>query len=291
MNTEKITKLIVFTFLLASTLLFGICAEAKVINNPWILGRSNTERMQIRSIELSDTATILTVTLSGHKNNWVSINSNSYIETNGKLHRVLRAEGMRLGEHIYSTKDIKLIFGPIDQTTETIDFCEPIPGGFIIQGIDVTGRESVSLYDRDDSHGTDRQRFDKVNRLHGYEYTYISPLMIKSMSKSDLTKELKGLPLKKISSVEMVKSEYNPDAYKFETMVENAFNEPGLTNVTYRKGTDGEVVRLSVAFVDEGNTDQIKKLIFYKSGEYGQNVTLLYIKGEFTVDDLLTLIK
>lgn len=89
---------------------------------------SNTNAVEIETIILSDTATIIHMTSFMSPGSWFSISSDTYLKANGQKQSLKWAEGIELNKHITMNENgqqsFVLCFSPIDTSTATIDFFE-----------------------------------------------------------------------------------------------------------------------------------------------------------------------
>ncbi|MDF9829021.1 TlpA disulfide reductase family protein [Parabacteroides sp. PF5-6] len=116
----------------------------RVIERP-VYGFQNNTTLEIDKVELTDSATILYVDAYFYPNNWIRIDSATYIRANGKNYTVQGAEGIVLhAEHWMpdtGEDHFKLFFPPIPKNTKSIDFIESdCADCFKIWDIDLTGK-------------------------------------------------------------------------------------------------------------------------------------------------------
>lgn len=135
-----------YLLILFLSLFFVQCQNRadRMIERP-VYGFQNSTTLEIDKVELTDSATILYVDAYFYPNNWIRIDSATYIRANGKNYTVQGAEGIVLhAEHWMpetGEDHFKLFFPPIPKNTKSIDFIESdCADCFKIWGIDLTGK-------------------------------------------------------------------------------------------------------------------------------------------------------
>ncbi len=121
----------------------------RTIENPHI-EMANSHILDIRHIELTDTATILSFEAFGGPGQPIKLNEKTYLEADGQRYAIRRIEGGEINKHMQlSQKGIhsfKAIFEPIPMNTKQFDFIEEAKGGYCIWGVDLTGKKKFARY-------------------------------------------------------------------------------------------------------------------------------------------------
>lgn len=117
-------------------------AANRTVENPAIAS-TNTFYIDFRSVELSDTATVLNVHANFRPKNWISIAPETVLSADGKDYKLKGGNGIEPGKRFWMPEsgeaDFSLIFEPVPENTTTIDFKEP-NDGWKLWGIDLTGK-------------------------------------------------------------------------------------------------------------------------------------------------------
>ena len=106
---------------------------------------ANTRSVEIASVTLSDTATVLDVEAFYTPGNWVRIVSDSYLQADGKKFMIRSGEGIDLDSLFWmppsGEASFKLVFEPLPQNTKAFDFIESdCESCFKIWGIDLVNK-------------------------------------------------------------------------------------------------------------------------------------------------------
>lgn len=121
----------------------------RTIENPHI-EMANSHILDIRHIELTDTATILSFEAFGGPGQPIKLNEKTYLEADGQRYAIRRIEGGEINKDMrLSQKGIhsfKAIFEPIPMNTKQFDFIEEAKGGGCIWGVDLTGKKKFARY-------------------------------------------------------------------------------------------------------------------------------------------------
>lgn len=133
-------------FTLVCAVFAVVTMAARVVEMPRFKTSSYNQRI-LRSIELSDTATVVNFSFLHHPNYWCCSNSMS-IKGNvtGKNYRLLRTDGYNIGEKKFMPAsgryDFKMIFEPVAETDTLINLIETKQGEIcdMITDIDLTGK-------------------------------------------------------------------------------------------------------------------------------------------------------
>ena len=107
---------------LAVAVLLGACTrENKVIEFP-LVGASNTTSIVFEKVELTDSATVLTVRGFSRPANWIKVPSYTRLVAQGKEYRLLGGRDVEIDKELYMPEDVDSCF--------TLLF-EPLPKGNI----------------------------------------------------------------------------------------------------------------------------------------------------------------
>ena len=140
-KTYSASALLIFIECLLSFSSFG----SRTINNPWI-NLSNTSIIYINKVELTDSATILTVKATFRPNAWIKIVSETHLVADGKDYAMSKAEGIELDKEFWMPEsgraEFQLYFEPLPLSTKTFDFIEGFEeGAFRLLDIDISGND------------------------------------------------------------------------------------------------------------------------------------------------------
>lgn len=133
--------LIFFVFLMTFTS-FG----TRTIDKPWI-NLSNTSIIDIDKVELTDSATVLTIKATSFRPKyWLTIASGTHLVADGKEYPMTKAEGIVPDIEFWMPEsgrvEFRLFFEPIPLSTKRFDFIEGNEkGAFKLLDIDITGNE------------------------------------------------------------------------------------------------------------------------------------------------------
>ena len=121
----------------------------RTIDNPHI-EMANTHLFDIRHIELTDTATILSFEAFGGPGQPIKLNEKTYLEADGHRYAIRTIEGGEINKYMQLSQQgmhsFKAIFEPIPLNTKQFDFIEEAKGGFCIWGVDLTGKKKFARY-------------------------------------------------------------------------------------------------------------------------------------------------
>ena len=112
------------------------------------MAASTTDVIDVRSVEVTDSNTVLNIHAKFHPGWWILIAEDTKIVANGVDYDVVSADSITLGKRFWMPEsgeaDFRLTFPAIPVETEMIDFIEGKGevGGFRIFGIDISGRRS-----------------------------------------------------------------------------------------------------------------------------------------------------
>ena len=121
----------------------------RTIGNPHI-EMANSHILDIRHIELTDTATILSFEAFGGPGQPIKLNEKTFLEVDGQRYTIRRIEGGEINKYMHLSNkgehSFKAIFEPIPLNTKQFDFIEEAKGGFCIWGVDLTGKKEFDRY-------------------------------------------------------------------------------------------------------------------------------------------------
>ena len=123
----------------ASTAMAG-----KIIDLPFI-GDSNSSTVDIDRVELTDTATILTMHGYYRPHNWIKLSPESELQADGKSYKLIGSKGMVPDKELWMPESgdsvFTMIFEPLPFSTESFDFTEGDGAvAFSLWDVDLTGK-------------------------------------------------------------------------------------------------------------------------------------------------------
>ena len=121
----------------------------RTIENPHI-EMANNNILDIRHIELTDTATILSFEAFGGPGQRIKLNEKTFLEVDGQRYAIRRIEGGEINKYMQLSQQgmhsFKATFEPIPLNTKQFDFIEETKGGCCIWGVDLTGKKEFDRY-------------------------------------------------------------------------------------------------------------------------------------------------
>ena len=142
----KPTKLFLF---LAVAVLLGACTRAnKVIEFP-LVGASNTTSIVFEKVEVTDTATLLTVRGFSQPNDWIRVSSYTHLVVQGEEYKLLGSKDVEIDELLYMPADgdscFTLMFEPLPKGCTSFDYIESdAENDWRIYDIDLTGKRDAN---------------------------------------------------------------------------------------------------------------------------------------------------
>lgn len=135
-------------FLLLGLLLVSCASKNKVIEYPMV-GASNTTMLVFEKVELTDTATVLTVRGFYTPEHWIKVSPNIHLVTQDKEYELIGSNGVELGKELFMPEDgdscFTLIFEPLPNACSEFDFIDAdAKNGWRMYGIDLTGKRDVA---------------------------------------------------------------------------------------------------------------------------------------------------
>ena len=134
---------------LAVAVLLGACTRTnKVVEFP-LVGASNTTNLVVEKIELTDTATLLTIRGFYRPNYWIKVPSYTHLVADGKEYKLLDGRGVEIDKELYMPEDgdscFTLLFEPLPKSVTSFDYMESdAEGDWRIYDIDLTGKKDVN---------------------------------------------------------------------------------------------------------------------------------------------------
>ncbi|MDR2915405.1 MAG: TlpA family protein disulfide reductase [Tannerella sp.] len=141
----------VYPIILFALICLISCKEGnRTIERPLFSVR-NSSTLEIDKIILTDTATILHIEAFFIPNNWIRIDSLTYLQGNDIKYQITGSDGIELNKEFWMPESgeasFTLFFPPIDRKLKEIDFIESdCDDCFKIYGIDLTGKAAYLEY-------------------------------------------------------------------------------------------------------------------------------------------------
>lgn len=134
-------------FLLLGLLLVSCASKNKVLEFP-LVGASNTTKLVFEKVELTDTATVLTVRGFAPEH-WIKVSPNIHLVTQDKEYELIGSNGVELGKELFMPEDgdscFTLTFEPLSNTCSEFDFIDVgAKDGWRVYDIDLTGKRNVA---------------------------------------------------------------------------------------------------------------------------------------------------
>ena len=130
---------------LAVVMLLGACAkENKVIEFP-LVGAANTKMIVFEKVELTDTATVLTIRGFNQPNYWIRVAACTRLVVQGIECKLLDSRDIEIGKELFMPEDgdscFTLLFEPLPKGAISFDFIEgEAEDDWRIYDIDLTGK-------------------------------------------------------------------------------------------------------------------------------------------------------
>ncbi len=117
----------------------------RVVDYP-IINYANNNTIDITQVELTDTATILKIDASYYPGYWIKIDSDAYLQSDGKKYSLSGAEGIEPDSLFWMPEsgraDFTLIFEPLPFSAKEFDFIESDEdGAFCLWNVDIYDEE------------------------------------------------------------------------------------------------------------------------------------------------------
>ena len=135
-----------FKLLLAVLSIFSIVActpKEKSVDDPYFESTTTTS-MDIRKVEMNDSATVVSVDVYQIPKFWISFTSKMHLLADGKKYAIRKVEGAEIDQYFWmpasGEASFKVVFEPLPMRTESFDFIEgSAPTDWNVYGIDLTG--------------------------------------------------------------------------------------------------------------------------------------------------------
>ena len=134
--------------LLAMLCIFSIVActpREKSVEDPYFESTSTT-MMDIRKVEMNDSATVVSVDVYQRPKFWIMFGSKIHLLADGKEYAIRKVEGTELDQKFWMPESgeaaFKVVFEPLPMRTESCDFIMgDDPTDLNVYGIDLTGKK------------------------------------------------------------------------------------------------------------------------------------------------------
>ena len=254
------------------------CADARSVINPSMAlnttERSADARVSICGVDILKDKTVVRMKVTFKPGWWIYVSKNTTLKAGSVSYYVTDASSLKLGEQRWMPEsgilEFELVFPPIPETTKKIDIVES--EGWQFLGIDLTD-------------GKDREQyFSQFGDKNNFEYVYFSPFMLRTLS----TKTVQNIPVDKLNKFEMVTTIFNGKDKKLANAIHNVidFNDMELI---FKEDGDAERTSEFYAVMDSSGK-QIKKLLITQYGAWKGSARVLYLEGDFDLEDMKTLI-
>ena len=141
-------------------------------------------------------------------------------------------------------------------------------------------------------------RLRQGSSFEGFDYTYISPWMLKSMQQKDLN-ELQGIPVDKVSHIEILKTKYNGNYTPFKSIINKLSDEMKLIGYN-REGYKGVKICVDSSVLkdsfgcpltnpDGSEMEVVKRILVIQWNRNGGEHLVTYIVGTFTPSEVNSL--
>lgn len=125
--------------------------------------------------------------------------------------------------------------------------------------------------------------------LPGFDYTYVSPWMIKNMKQGDFS-EFAVLPIKKVRHIEILKTKSGGYMSDFKSLMNKLADEPGFKLVGFNSNK-GAGVKIYFEPYTEKDSDgcpveKIRRLLVIQWANTGSAHSVFYVVGDFTPEEL-----
>lgn len=265
-------------YILGVVAMLALPIAARTVNYPPVrLNTTDNRACQVTvcGVDLLPDSTVVRMSVKFKPEWWIRVSKNTYIQAGTETYPLKNTVGIGIDEQYWMPKsgvaEFDLIFPALPADTKSIDLVESKDWQFL--GIDVRDAKDRRQYFAD---------FSKNASM--YDYTYLSPLMLRTLS----PKTVQDIPVDKVTKMEMVKCKYSYNDSKLKHAVQELIGRNGLELVSRE-------VRNEKASEFYGVWDEAKKeftkLLIVQGGDYKQHDAVLYLEGGFTLSDLQALIK
>ena len=146
-SRSSTTKLLISCALAVAVL--GACTRtSKVVEFP-LIGASNTDILVIEKVEVTDTATALTVRVFSRPNDWIKVPSYTHLVAEEKEYKLLSGRDVEIDKELYMPADgdscFTLLFEPLPKSVTSFDYIESdAENDWRIYDIDLTGKRDAN---------------------------------------------------------------------------------------------------------------------------------------------------
>lgn len=252
--------------------------DARTVNYPSVQYNSTDQRGDIMfticGVDILKDSTVVRASVKYRPEYWINISKNTYIKVKDTTYPITGSKGIKIDELFWMPKsgiaEFDLIFPPIPENTKIMDLVESPDWQFL--GIDVS-----DIKDREQNFYWFSQ-----NPLN-YQYTYLSPLMIKTLSSS----QVQGIPTYKLTRLEMVSTTSQGNDDKLTKAVLDVINRHGLELISKENSN-----KISEFYAVWDDTRKLfTKLLIIQSSTLQISKKILFLEGAFDIYDIQELIK
>lgn len=122
-------------------------------------------------------------------------------------------------------------------------------------------------------------RLRQGSSLEGFDYTYISPWMLKSMQQKEL-KELENIPVDKVKQIEILKTKTDGNNNLFKSIINKLSDE--MTLIGYNRDRDKGVKICA----DVSAKNIVERILVIQWKGFGLEHNVIYIVGTFTPEEV-----
>ena len=133
-------------FAMLSLLILAPCTlKGQSVEEPYFES-TKTMSMDVRKVEMNDSATIVSVDVYQQPKNWISFTSRIHLLADGKKYAIRKVEGAEIDQYFWMPESgeasFKVIFEPLPKGTASVDFIEGnSPNDWNVYGIDLKGKK------------------------------------------------------------------------------------------------------------------------------------------------------
>ncbi len=132
----------------------------------------------------------------------------------------------------------------------------------------------------------------------GFDYTYISPWMLKSMRQKDLA-ELQNIPVEKVEHIEILKTKVSGNSSQFKSIINQLSAEMNLIGYN-RDGDKGVKICVDSSLIkdshgnimtnpDGSEKEVVERILVIQWAHNGIEHLVTYIVGEFTPEEVTSI--
>lgn len=131
-----------------AVLLWACSSSNRVVRFP-LVGASNTRMLVFEKVELTDTATVLTVRGFNDPEHWIKVSPSIHLVAQNKEYELIGSKGVEPGKELFMPEDgdscFTLIFEPLPNACSEFDFIDAdAKNGWRMYDIDFTGKRNVA---------------------------------------------------------------------------------------------------------------------------------------------------